>query len=138
MIQECNKLQTRLDVLSQREDSVEIAVSVARKLKLKRQQLEQAAADLAALSGLMLKVSKKSGGFRLSKRERASLDAASLEQFYIANRELAALQRANEELRSYCDVLPVLGFNSGRFDMKLLRPWLIPYLQEQQLDVSAL
>jgi len=138
LIQECNKLQTRLDVLSQREDSVEIAVSVARKLKLKRQQLEQAAADLAALSGLMLKVSKKSGGFRLSKRERASLDAASLEQFYIANRELAALQRANEELRSYCDVLPVLGFNSGRFDMKLLRPWLIPYLQEQQLDVSAL
>ena len=130
------KAEEKLERLSRAVGCVALANAQALKLNDVRVNVKRAAGNVVTLLDIDL-VKRPDGAFRLRKHQLVALDPESLADFYVCNGEARLLHRLRKELCAFCDVLPVLGFNSGRFDMKLLRPWLIPYLQEQQLDVRA-
>ena len=44
-----------------------------------------------------------------------------------------------QHLKRYTKTLPVFGFNSGRFDINLIKSYLIPYLiNEEEIEPSVI
>ena len=68
---------------------------------------------------------------RQNRREQADLDdcdnetCASTQFFQIQKYELFDLQ---ESLERYCNVLPVFGFNSAKYDLNLIKSYFLPIL----------
>ena len=46
------------------------------------------------------------------------------------------LNELAEKLNTYIQELPMLGFNSGKYDLDALKEFLFPYLIETQFDSS--
>ena len=78
---------------------------------------------------------------RHNRREQADLDdcdneiCASTHFLQIQKNQLIDLQ---ESLERYCNVLPVFGFNSGKYDLNLIKSYLLPILlneRENELTV---
>ena len=72
---------------------------------------------------------------RHNRREQADLDdcdneiCASTQFFQIQKIQLIDLQ---ESLERYCKVLPVFGFNSEKYDLDLIKPYLLPILVNER------
>ena len=68
---------------------------------------------------------------RHNRREQADLDDcdnkifASTQFLQIQKNQLIDLQ---ESLERYCNVLPVVGFNSAKYDLNLIKSYLLPIL----------
>ena len=68
---------------------------------------------------------------RHNRREQAHLDDCDNEtctttQFLqVQNKQLIDLQ---EHLERYCNVLPIFGFNSAKYDLNLIKSYLLPIL----------
>ena len=72
---------------------------------------------------------------RQNRREQADLDdcdnviCASTQFLQIQKNQLIDLQ---ESLDRYCNVLPVFGFNSAKYDLKLIKSYLLPILFNEE------
>ena len=72
---------------------------------------------------------------RHNRREQADLDdcdneiCASTQFFQIQKKQLIDLQ---ESLERYCNVLPVFGFNSAKYDLNLIKSYLLPILVNER------
>ena len=72
---------------------------------------------------------------RYNQRERADLDdsdnetCTSTQFLQIQKKQLVDLQ---EHLERYCNVLPIFGFNSAKYDLKLIKSYLLPVLVNER------
>ena len=79
---------------------------------------------------------------RHSRREKADLDdcvnetCASTQFLQIQKSQLFDLQ---ESLERYCNVLPVFGFNSAKYDLNLIKTYLLPILiNERDIEPTVI
>jgi len=92
-------------------------------------------AEVSALEELQVayaESAESSETFRLKKEWKVALGFEGRSNYYVSSGELKQTITLFRDLEAYCRILPVLGYNSGAFDLKLIRPWFLPYLQEQQ------
>ena len=72
---------------------------------------------------------------RHNRREQADLDdcddetCTSTQFLQIQKKQLIDLQ---EHLERYCNVLPLFGFNSAKYDLNLIKSYLLPYLVNER------
>ena len=72
---------------------------------------------------------------RHNRRVQADLDdcdnetCASTQFLQIQKNQLIDLQ---ESLERYCNVLPVFGFNSAKYDLHLIKSYLVPILVNER------
>ena len=79
---------------------------------------------------------------RHNRREQADLDdcdnetCASTQLLQIQKNQLTDLQ---ESLERYCNVLPVFGFNSAKYDLNLIKSYLLPILiNEREIENTVI
>ena len=79
---------------------------------------------------------------RHNRREQADLDdcdnetCTSFQVLQIQKNQLIDLQ---ESLERYCNVLPVFGFNSAKYDLNLIKPYLLPILiNERDIEPTVI
>ena len=79
---------------------------------------------------------------RQNRREQADLDdcdnetCASTQFLHIQKNQLIDLQ---ESLDRYCNVLPVFGFNSAKYDINLIKSYLLPILiNERDIEPTVI
>ena len=79
---------------------------------------------------------------RHNRREQADWDdcdnetCASTQFLQIQNNQLIDLE---ESLERYCNVLPVFGFNSAKYDLNLVKSYLLPILiNERDLEATVI
>ena len=72
---------------------------------------------------------------RHNRREQADLDdcdnetCTSTQFLQIQKKQLIDLQ---EHLERYCNVLPIFGFNSAKYDLNLIKSYLLPILVNER------
>ena len=79
---------------------------------------------------------------RHNRRKQADLDhcgnetCASNQFMQIQKNQLTDLQ---DSLERYCNVLPVFGFNSGKYDLNLIKSYLLPILiNERDIEPTVI
>jgi hypothetical protein len=66
-------------------------------------------------------------------------DNNAIDLVFHYKREIKKLQQLERDLKSWCTVLPVFGFNSGKYDMNIIRKHLLPYLcRSQKADLRII
>ena len=74
---------------------------------------------------------------RHNRREQADLDdcdnesCTSTQFLQIQRKQLVDLQ---EHLERYCNVLPIFGFNSAKYDLNLIKSYLLPILVNERIN----
>ena len=72
---------------------------------------------------------RASASFDMSQDDCDNEICASTEFLQIQRNQLVDLQ---ESLERYCNVLPVFGFNSAKYDLNLIKPYFLPFLVNEQ------
>ena len=65
---------------------------------------------------------------------RSMCDSIKHQSLRVAKQTLKHLQHVIRTLDEYCDKLPIFGFNSSRYDLNLIKEYLIPYLVEDKKE----
>ena len=79
---------------------------------------------------------------RHNRREQADLDdcdnetCTSTQFLHIQRKQLTDLQ---EHLERFCNVLPIFGFNSAKYDLNLIKSYLLPnFVNERNIEPSVI